>query len=169
MIAGFADMVNNELGVQVPYVLGSFGYLIGSILSMMMWKLNQFGLVYLPDLNAEIMMHFKGSPKDRTGDNSRSVLYLDIFFLCLFTLSSATGIYAVTFAAMCPRYGDWSKNFLLSTVGHLSVVALGSVMHRVPTVPPYSYLLWVLRLYLCWDFVNLSLDMKRVVGGHCVD
>jgi len=162
-IAGVAYIASDEnvRSVQIPYVLGSFGYMAGGVLSLMMWKLQQFGLVYLPDLNRELTIFH--SKKGR----AEIVLYTDIFFLCIFCLSAATGVYAVTFATLCEHYKDWAKNFALSTVISVGVIALGSVMHRVPTKRPYKYLVYLLRFYLCWDMINMMIDTYNISGDKC--
>lgn len=70
----------------------------------MMWKLAQFGLVYLPKLNSEYIHYFQHSQNaDDKHDRSGAILYTDIFFLVLFNFDAVTGVYAITFATVCLR------------------------------------------------------------------
>jgi len=164
--AGMAFIsTGNELVVQIPYVLGSAGYVIGSVMSLIMWKLQQFGLVYLPDLNRQYIYYYRSDQNKH--DRREIVMYTDIFFLCLYVISAATGIYAVTFAVLCEEYRDWSKNFAVATLGAIGVVVLGSAMHRVPKKKPYSHLLWFMRFYMVWDMVNNMIDTWHISGAEC--
>eukprot|EP01083_Nonionella_stella_P147866 467168_1 len=146
----------------IPYLFGSFCYFLGGIGSLWMWKLNQFGLCHLPQLNTEHHLH---RTEKRKGKNI--VLYRDIFFLCFYVVTLATAITCIAYASICVRYGDWIKNFALALVASIVILAMGSFVHREPERAPVSYLLWFLRFFMIIYTINLMVDGYHLSGNSC--
>ena len=143
------------------YFLGSLCYLFASMGSLIMWKLQQFGYVYMPNLNANNRKNAKWRKKHKT------VLYRDIAFINLYVLMAALGITSISYCIQCSKYVDWIKNYALTIVGTIGVLTLGSIIHREPTKPPFSYLLIILRVYMVFLTVNMIVDAYDISGSHC--
>ena len=148
---------------QIPWIIGSLAYLFGSIGSLLMWKLHQFGLVYLPKLNKNYVYYKNKSVKVKKG----MILYRDIFFLVFYVATAASGITAMSYSLLCGKYADWFKNFLATTMGSIAVLTLGSVMHIEAEKEPYSYLTWFLRFYMVWLTTNTVIDAYDIAGSGC--
>ena len=43
----------SNMGVKIPFLVGSIGYFVSGIVSVLMWKLDQFGSAFLPYLNLD--------------------------------------------------------------------------------------------------------------------
>merc|ERR1712072_1638077 len=104
--------------------------------SLMMWKLNQFGFVYVPDLN-------RYDKHDRFAQTKRkNVLYRDIAFVTFYNLTAALAVMAISFSIQCSTYIDWIKNQSLVLVGTLGLLVVDTVIHKEPLTEPYISLLW---------------------------
>jgi len=142
-------------------LVGSFLYLIGSVLSLLMWKLQQFGLVYLPELNVE------GERTKKKLKKSNFVMYRDVLFLCMYVITLCGAISAMTYASLCEQYQDWIKNFTLATLASIVILAIGSFMHREPEKPPFTYILWFVRFFMMFYTANLVIDGYHLSGNEC--
>ena len=162
-IAGLTGFMQEiEFITPWAYLCGSFCYLLGSIGALVMWKLQQFGYIYMPELNQNKQRSYGVWKKQRN-----TVLYRDIFFINLYIITAALAISSISYAVQCKRYSDWIKNYALIAIGALGVLLLGSVIHFEPEKPPFSYLLWFLRFYMCFYTVNLCVDAYHISGKEC--
>jgi len=131
------------LAAKWAYLIGSIFYLIGGILSLVMWKTEQFGLGFLPELNLT-----------KEKDKRKTVSFIQLPFLIMYCCTSAVSVTGIVYT-YCAGHA-WYKvsMFILALVIPTGVLCLGSVIHRVPEEPPYSYLLWFLRFVMTWLTVN---------------
>eukprot|EP01084_Bolivina_argentea_P259972 438877_1 len=159
-IAGIVALFNDFM-VPWLYLFGSICYLIASIAALMMWKLQQFGYIYMPELNKKQQTYGVWKKKRNI------VLYRDILFINLYVITAALAITSISYAVQCKRYSDWIKNYSLIAIGSLGVLLLGSVIHTEPEKPPFSYLLWFLRFYMTFYTVNLCIDAYHISGKEC--
>jgi len=154
------DTVQKTL-YPLSYLIGSLLYVVGSCGSLMMWKLNQFGYVYVPELN-----HY--DKRDRFAEKKRTnVLYRDIAFVCFYNLTAALAVMAISFSIQCSTYIDWIKNQSLVLVGSLGLLVIGTVIHKEPLKSPYTKLLWLLRFYVLCLTVVTGIDTFHLSSGGC--
>lgn len=141
----------NALAAKWAYLIGSIFYLIGGILSLVMWKTEQFGLAFMPELNLT-----------KEKDKRKTVSFLQLPFLIMYCCTSAMSVTGIVYSYCAGD--DWNvvSKFILSMVIPTGVLCLGSVIHRVPEEPPYSYLLWFLRFIMTWLTVNEFFDCWRL-------
>ena len=146
-----------------PLLVGSVLYWIGSVLSLVMWKLQQFGLVNLPFLNKQKRRDYI----ERNLEQKDKVLYRDILFLILYSLDVAMAFIAISYALQCEKYEDWIKNFLLGSLASIALLSLGSFMHQTPKKPPFLYFIWFIRCYFVFYTSNLAIDLWHISGSQC--
>jgi len=131
------------LAAKWCYLIGSISYLFGSVLSLVMWKTEQFGLAFMPQLNLT-----------KNKNKRNTVSYIQLPFLFLYCVTSAVSVSGIVYSHCAGDDWDIVSSFILGLVIPTGVLCLGSVIHRVPEEPPYSYLLWFLRFIMTWLTVN---------------
>jgi len=137
------------------YLVGSFSYLCGGMLSLVMWKSEQFGLAFMPMLNL-------------TNENNKrhTVSFLQLPFLFMYCCTSAISVSGIVYTYCASDHWNVVSSFVLSLVIPTGVLGLASVIHRVPEKPPYSYLLWFLRFIMAWLTINHFEDCWRLHFGE---
>lgn len=154
---GFYFEVSPEyaLAAKWSYLIGSFLYLIGSILSLTMWKTEQFGLAFMPELNLT-----------EEKNKRNTVSFVQLPFLFMYCCTSAISVTGLVYSWCADDYWDHFSTFILALVIPTGVLCLGSVIHRVPEEPPYSYLLWFLRFIMAWLTMNIFMECWRLNDGE---
>ena len=132
--------------VIVPNLVGTFCFLCCHLLSLFMWKLEQFGSSYLPHLN-----YTKVQKKKR----KKNVLYRDLFFLCLYISVGILQIIGISYASLCVYFEDWIKNYVKGLSAAFFILLMGSFLHKEPERAPFSYLLWYFRTARFWNNFHL--------------
>lgn len=155
--------------VDFPYLVGSVCYLIGSIISLWMWKDEQYGLSKLPEINlgprikepveAVISMH------EQYGCGRSKASQLPFLALYVANSIAAVMLLSISLAHKAPfesthhfynsRVMDNMLNFSLSH----SILLLGSVIHHTPTARPHNYILISARVIV---FFMTVLSWARV-------
>jgi len=143
------------LAAKWSYLIGSIFYLIGGMLSLVMWKTEQFGLAFMPELNLT---------KDK--NKRHTVSFLQLPFLFMYCCTSAVSVSGIVYSYCAGDHWNVISSFILSLVIPTGVLCLGSVIHRVPEEPPYSYLLWFLRFIMAWLTLNHCVDCWRLHRGE---
>eukprot|EP01083_Nonionella_stella_P064044 166586_1 len=128
-------------------------YLISGVLYLLMWKLQQFGLTNLPQLNRI---------KHRDTKKLDSVLHRDVLFIFLYCVTLVTALFAMVYSIHCGEYRDWIKNFFLHVCMSIALLVVSSFLHKEPDKPPLTYLLWFVRIYMIGITINLFVDISHL-------
>eukprot|EP00484_Ammonia_sp_Unknown_P000534 CAMPEP_0197022924 /NCGR_PEP_ID=MMETSP1384-20130603/3722_1 /TAXON_ID=29189 /ORGANISM="Ammonia sp." /LENGTH=454 /DNA_ID=CAMNT_0042451051 /DNA_START=16 /DNA_END=1377 /DNA_ORIENTATION=+ len=120
--------------LKVPYLVGSLLYLMGSVIYLYMWKLQQFGMSYLPHLNKESKAYKK--------PEKHLILNRDIIFIILYNFSALLGILGVAYSVQCHKFENWIKDFVEKVYASFGILSIASFLHREPEKPPFNYLIW---------------------------
>jgi hypothetical protein len=174
-IAGFSMLVkvegtsNVDWLVNVPYLVGSAGFMVGAWFTMWLWKCEQYGLGFMPEMNEvqnrEEAPDFILSVHAEYGCGRASPWQLPFLTMYLF---NATGSVLLCGMALFWSHQDFAYelfeavlNFALSH----GVMLLGSVVHHVPTARPHSWLLVYMRGVLLFYTLNTWLNVVRHIQG----
>jgi len=143
------------LAAKWAYLIGSIFYLIGGVLSLLMWKTEQFGLAFMPELNLT-----------KSKNKRNTVSFLQLPFLFMYCCTSAISVSGIVYTVCAGDRWNVVSDQILSLVIPTGVLCLGSVIHRVPEEPPYSYLLWFLRFIMTWLTINHFVDCWHLNRGE---
>jgi hypothetical protein len=172
-LAGFSMVVKVE-GTQsvdwlvnVPYLLGSAGFMVGALFTMWLWKGEQYGLGFMPEMNN---VQHRDEPSDfvlsvhaEYGCGRASPWQLP--FLTMYLFNATGSVLLVGMALFWPQVGlayelfESVLNFLLSH----GVMLLGSVVHHVPSARPHNWLLVYMRGVLILYTLNTWINVFRHV------
>lgn len=153
--------------VALPFTVGSFFFIIGSWISMWMWKNHQFGLGFAEDMDMDPV-----SPKIQLGQvyppdmkpvgvnrKQQSMMVVYLAAICVayvkmgFLASSAES--ELTFTGL---EGDWHVAWYLEGFQKILVyhciVFLASAIHKTPQHPPFNYLLNGMRIVALYGFCS---------------
>ena len=143
--------------VIVPNLVGTIFYLFTHILTLFMWKKEQFGSSYLPHLNYTKL----------ETETKKNVLYRDLFFLCLYIAVGILQIIGISYASLCDEFQDWTKGYVKGLSAAFFILLMGSFLHKEPERVPFSYLLWYLRVWFIWTFFDGIIDNFHISGNQC--
>ena len=144
----------NSYGFKLPYFFGCICFVIVGGISIYMWKLEQFGLQYIPSLN------IRGSYKTH-------ITKTHLFFIFFYNITAAVSLYGIAYSIQCNQYIDWSKNFAMLLLLSLGIISLNSILHRDPDIEPWSYLNYFLRVILIGFTINAIIDVIHLSSYYC--
>lgn len=173
-LVGIAEPASHWL-VDLSYLAGSVAFLGASTAGLWMWKDDQHGLALVPEINfadddaraapEEYAVHQEQLAQYGCGKSSAA----QIPWLLMYLVNASASVIDV---ALSLQPGELHKegithsvltaalNFALSH----GVLALGSVLHHVPTAAPHSWLVRFMRLVLLCYTGNSWLNViQRVV------
>jgi len=121
---------------ELPYILGSALYLLGSVAGLREWN---------------------------KGQRERGSLW-DVLMLCLYTVTLAVAVTGAVYACLCAKYMDWIKGFALNMVFSVAVLALESYVHRIEDVAkrPLKLIISFSRVFVVFLFINTSFDAYQL-------
>jgi len=171
-LAGLAGTDDAQWWEDFPYLVGSLAFMVGAEFTLWLWKCEQYGLGFMPELNigsrtrepnpqAVMSMH------EEYGCGRATASQLP--FLTMYLVSASASVLLVGLAirprglsAMDQEYEviEAVLNFALSH----GVMLLGSVVHHIPSARPHSWLLIYMRIVLSLYFVNSWLSVRRQIG-----
>ena len=140
----------------LPYLIGSLFYLIGSVGTLIMWKLEQFGLAFLPKINIV-----------NQNDRKHTINFKQLFFILLYCVVICIALIGGVYSQFCHKYRDWIKDFLFAMILPFGMLVICSIIHRDPEKKPYAYLLWFVRVMIFWFCFNVSIDAYHVSPLQC--
>jgi hypothetical protein len=157
--------------VDFMYLLGSLSFMVGALCTLWLWKCEQYGLGFMPELNlgersrepaeAVLSMH------EEYGCGRASGWQLP--FLTMYLVNATASVILVGFAEQPTDVKDTERahelfeavlNFSLSH----GVMLLGSVVHHIPTARPHSWLLIYMRFVLTLYTVNSWINVLRRIS-----
>eukprot|EP00933_Yihiella_yeosuensis_P019862 TRINITY_DN1601_c0_g5_i1.p1 TRINITY_DN1601_c0_g5~~TRINITY_DN1601_c0_g5_i1.p1 ORF type:complete len:407 (-),score=57.77 TRINITY_DN1601_c0_g5_i1:274-1494(-) len=168
LIAGVAlfgkvDESQTKWVVDLPYLLGSAAFMIGALCTMWLWKCEQFGLGFIPEMNIrferEEPQEFVLDMHAEYGCGRASAWQLP--FLTMYLVSCCASVVNIGIVIFLPvaiqnqkdlgfQLLEASLNFALSH----GVMLLGSIVHHVPTARPHNWLLIYMRVVLALYSLN---------------
>jgi len=121
---------------EIPYVMGSGLYLLGSVAGLRDWS---------------------------AGQRERGSMW-DVLMLCLYTVTLAVAVTGAVYAALCAKYMDWIKGFALNMAFAVAVLALESYVHRIEDVAkrPLKLIISFSRVFMLFLTINLSFDAYQL-------
>ena len=135
--------------VNLPYLIGSAIFLVGSWVQVRMWKAHQFGLGFIREVN-EIFRAFE-RPIDWRQQVALAV-YTATAAVCALNLALKNGWHA-TLGAWDHHTADsellYASQLLTDVAGWLAahgMLLVATVVHRTPSFHPYDYLLVMMRV-----------------------
>jgi len=140
---------------KISYLVGSLFYVFGSTLELVMWKSEQFGLAYMPTLNLTDPINKRGT-----------VSIVQLPFIFLYCCTAAISVTGITYSYCSSGYWIDMSGFILGLFIPAGVLSLTSVIHREPEEPPFSYLLWFLRIVMVWLTMNHLIDCFKLNQGE---
>lgn len=163
--------------IDVIYLIGSLGFLFGSVCLLWMWKNEHYGLGRLPELNnimrtekpptAVVDFHAEyGCGKSAANQ---------IPWLFLYQINASISVVDISLALGAPgtvSEDSWCRSlqaccgFLLSH----GILLLGSVIHHVPTKRPFNWLLMFMRFVLLLYTIHAAwavwLEIRVLLQAH---
>mmetsp|Transcript_37560 Transcript_37560/g.48584 ORF Transcript_37560/g.48584 Transcript_37560/m.48584 type:complete len:147 (-) Transcript_37560:359-799(-) len=133
---------------SLPFIIGSFFFLVSSLSGLWMWKLEQYGNSYLPEINMA-----KPSKKS-------NIEGFQVFFVLIYCLNITFSIVNMSMSVRCNKTQLPSQ--LLRIIIPVGLLALSSVIHMIPEKPPFSYLLWWLRWSMIYQLVVDIIDINNM-------
>jgi len=161
--------------VDLSYLAGSLAFLGGSVAGLWMWKGEQYGLALVPEINyaddsryvepAEYAVHQEQLAQYGCGKSSAHQLP----WLIVYLLNASASVVDVALSLQPDELGQvgWTHKIIESVLNFgLShgIVALGSVVHHVPTKAPHSWLLRFMRVVLLVYTANSWLNVVQRVA-----
>ena len=161
--------------VDLSYLAGSLAFLGGSVAGLWMWKGEQYGLALVPEINyaddsryvepAEYAVHQEQLAQYGCGKSSAHQLP----WLIVYLLNAPASVVDVALSLQPDELGQvgWTHKIIESVLNFgLShgIVALGSVVHHVPTKAPHSWLLRFMRVVLLVYTANSWLNVVQRVA-----
>jgi len=123
---------------EIPYTIGSVLYLITSILGLCRLSSSKNGNIF------------------------------DIFFACLYSFTLAIAVTGIAYAALCERYRDWMKGFIMAVILTIGVLFLGVLNDgNNPNQRELKYVVWFSRFFMTGYTLNLMVDTYHVSGMNC--
>jgi len=155
------DEVQQRWLVNFAYLVGSIAFGAGAMISLHMWKDEQYGLGLVPHLNtpehrnvSEKGAHDKRYKElEKYGCGKSSLLQLP--WLWLYIINSTASV--IDLGGECyspePSFVSITSAFLNMALCH-GILLLGSVIHHVPTAAPANWLLIYMRIVLLFYCAN---------------
>lgn len=175
-VAGFSMLVKVaghptvDWLVNVPYLLGSAGFMVGALFTMWLWKGEQYGLGFMPEMNnvksRDEPSNFVLSVHQEYGCGRASPWQLPFLTMYLF---NATGSVLLVGIAIFWKEPDFAYELFESILNFLlshGVMLLGSVVHHVPTARPHSWLLVYMRGVLLLYTLNTWFSVIRHINDR---
>lgn len=175
-VAGFSMTVkvegtqNVDWLVNAPYLVGSAGFMIGGIATMWLWKSEQYGLGFLPEMNTVGLREepaedeFVLSMASEYGCGRASPYQIPFLTMYLFNAAGSMLLVGISLFLIKDDLGyelyESILNFLLSH----GVMLLGSVVHHVPTARPHNWLLVYMRIVLAMYTLNTWISVFRHIA-----
>jgi hypothetical protein len=168
------EIESQLFGTTMPYLIGSFNFLIAAMLELWLWKQEQFGLALarplshfssIDDLSsaaaATPLRSVEGNDlKVPTIKHRKRITLVDVIWIGVSVFGCSTATMDLSFVCLTadkfPRYVLDSVAVVALSAG---VVVLGSVVHRVPSERPYPLMLNGLRLVMLLFVVDKSWEM----------
>ena len=155
--------------VDFAYLAGSLSFAAASVAGVWMWKGEQYGLALVPEINlatdmaasSEYTIHQAQLAQYGCGRSSG----YQIPWLILYLVNASASVIAVALALNCSGSVHEVAESLLNFALSHGIVALGSVVHHVPTAAPHSWLIWYMRLLLMLYTLNSWAKIGRQVAG----
>mmetsp|Transcript_64304 Transcript_64304/g.57817 ORF Transcript_64304/g.57817 Transcript_64304/m.57817 type:complete len:431 (-) Transcript_64304:66-1358(-) len=122
---------------EIPYTTASICYLITSVLGF-------FNLI-----------------------SARNGNVIDIFFTCLYSVTLAIAFTGIAYAALCERYKDWMKGFIMATILSFGVLFLGTFDRGDNNQKELKYIVWFTRFFMMIYTVNMMIDTYHISGMNC--
>lgn len=141
------------------FVAGCVFFLASSLCGLWMWKLEQYGNTYLPELN------LTGPSRDARG--LVRVRGFQVFFVLVYAAILTLATSNISLAARCAPERVLSS--VLGVLMPLGLLALGSALHTVPEGPPFSYLLWWFRAAMLYQLAVEALSAKSICRAYDKD
>ena len=160
--------------IDVPYAIGSSAFLFGAWIALCMWKTEAFGLGFIREINnlppqapmnraisslaafdsAATVIEDGNSEalSSRTRLDRNDQIFLGIYVICaVLSILDICSLVAwhVDVKLGIERGVIFAEEVLTSFSVFFAVhvmLLLATVVHRTPTVEPYNYLLWLLRV-----------------------
>jgi len=163
------DEVQERWLVDFTYLIGSIAFAAGSMISLHMWKDEQYGLGLVPHLNSPSHRHAneKGAHDQRYKDLEKygcgksSILQLPWLWLYIINSSASVIELGGESYSTDPSFVKITSAVLNMALCH-GILLLGSVIHHVPTAAPANWLLIYMRIVLLFYCAN------NVVKAHDV-
>uniref|UniRef100_A0A7S3K2V1 Uncharacterized protein n=1 Tax=Aureoumbra lagunensis TaxID=44058 RepID=A0A7S3K2V1_9STRA len=179
-IFSFSDIsgiASDSLTIKLPYLIGSFGFLVASTLELFMWRVDLHGLSFVRAINKSTKLYELVRDLLKTGDPLLSITS-DTFqtqdvsgvslnqlgFVFVVVLTYAFSIIDLVFAVRlspCRQSpsGFWTSAYdiydaALQSLICFAALALASVVHTVPRQRPFGMLLWSLRVVMVFLLVR---------------
>lgn len=169
-VSGLSHSENAKWTEDFPYLVGSLAFMLGALFTLWLWKCEQYGLGFMPEINirrpaVEPNSEAVLSMQEEYGCGRASAWQLP--FLTMYLTSATASVLLVglaiftgsTISTQDYNYDVFEAilNFALSH----GVMLLGSVVHHIPTARPHSWLLIYMRVVLGLYFVNNWLSVQR--------
>lgn len=159
--------------VDLAYLGGSLAFLLASVAGLWLWKGDQYGLSLVPEINfgenhdgepAEYARHQEQLAQYGCGKSSAR----QIPWLMMYMVNASASVIDVALSlqpeqiqieGVTHRIASSTLNFCLSH----AIIALGSVVHHVPTVAPHNWLLRGMRvIFLCYTINSWFTVAQRI-------
>lgn len=142
--------------IVAPFVIGSVCYFVSSLLDVIMWKKQLFGLGFAKELKfvSDRSLKHTENPLQPSG------------VACPWQMGALMVYIAILCMAWC-RVGQVAAGCRLGTdigivflqvirllVTYNTILWLMTVLHRTPAQPPYNYLLWLMRFSAVVDMIG---------------
>jgi len=160
--------------VDVPYTVGSFAFWLGSWVQWRMWRNDQFGLGMLSEVNAAFGAKRASPQGERTEAVSMmaktvyaTLAVLNIGLAVAFD-GSAHGRHELVDDGL--RHGllvafDQLTHIAADVVASHSLLLLATVLHATPTIEPFNYLTWLLRVVeALWCLAEILTFLSLMAG-----
>jgi len=144
--------------VKFPNLLGSFGFLIGSFLVLIMWKSESYGLAFISDLNVRRTVDTKKQTallksQEQYGCGRSDMMQAP--WICIYVCFACVSVVQV---GLCVKFSPGVKDpteidldlilVFTSIIDFLlahGTLCLASVVHHTPTASPHNLLLAMMR------------------------
>lgn len=141
-------------GLTYTFVVGSAFFLGSSLAGLWMWKLEQYGNTYLPELNTT-----KPSVL-------RAVKGYQVFFALVYATILTVAVTGISLSVRCGKSGKdgavRTQDQVLRVFIPLGLLAVGSIVHATPEVAPFSYLLWWFRVAMLYQLFVEILELGTI-------
>jgi len=176
-----------QLGVDLPYLIGSAMFLVGAWMQLQMWKAEQFGLGFIREIN----LSFKGDID--LADEQRRYAFVEQLSLAIYMANGALAALNVCLAYVWHVHADFERLMLSISLGRVEAEALlltdelmtetvafiashcmlllATAVHFTPSLQPYGYLLWLMRAIAMLMLANAAIRCVRYLSEAtaCID
>ena len=182
LAAAAFDWQSSGTLVDLPYLIGSALFYLGAWVQMQMWKADQFGLGFISEVNPDF---FRSRQQQQQGEGC-GFSWPQAQLIIVTSYAGVSVVNICLAIAWVQHHGLWDGQEVLAhmlehdgpyldveemlsactswVVSH-TILLLATVLHATPTIEPFNYLTWLLRVVeALWCLAEILTFLSLMAG-----